>query len=273
MCGTLKFGYSPLLTAEEEREIAIRVQQGDQAARRRMIEANLRLVVKIAKRYLYRGLSLLDLIEEGNLGLIHAVEKFEPARGFRFSTYSTWWIRQNIERALLNQVRTIRVPVHVLKELNVYLRAVRQLSGRLDHAPTTEEIAEFLDRPVKDIKRILSATMRVESIDQVYDDSNRPIIEAIEHEDMVSAETVFENEQFKAQLSKWLSHLEERYQTVIAMRFGLHGEEPATLDEVSQVMGVTRERVRQLQFAGMAKLRRIMHDNHLDRDGLLEEYE
>ncbi|HRE53696.1 MAG TPA: sigma-70 family RNA polymerase sigma factor, partial [Candidatus Competibacter sp.] len=175
-----EIGFSPLLTAQEEVYYARRVLQGDASARNRMVESNLRLVVKIARRYMNRGLSLLDLIEEGNLGLIHAVEKFDPERGFRFSTYATWWIRQTIERALMNQTRTIRLPIHIIKEINGYLRTARHLAQTLDHEPTAEDIAQALDRSVGDVKRMLQLNERVASVDTpIGKDEDRSLLDAI----------------------------------------------------------------------------------------------
>ncbi|MFB3104242.1 MAG: sigma-70 family RNA polymerase sigma factor, partial [Pseudomonadales bacterium] len=177
-----EIGFSPLLNADEEKHYARLALAGDEAGRKRMIESNLRLVVKIARRYLNRGLSLLDLIEEGNLGLIHAVEKFDPERGFRFSTYATWWIRQTIERAIMNQTRTIRLPIHVVKELNLYLRAARELSQKLDHEPNSDEIAELIDRPVEDVRRMLKLNERVDSIDAVRNPQDRNMLEMVPDE-------------------------------------------------------------------------------------------
>jgi RNA polymerase nonessential primary-like sigma factor len=265
-----EIGHSSLLTAEEEIIYGRRVLEGCIKSRHVMIESNLRLVVKMAKRYMYRGMSLLDLIEEGNLGLMHAVEKFDPNRGFRFSTYATWWIKQNIERALLNQTRTIRVPVHVLKEMNVYLRAARELSQILDHDPSAEEIAEFLDRPVEDIKKILSAHTPVDSLDALYDDVDRPLMEQISPEHQLPMAKSIEENDLNNMMEQWLDSLSEKHRVILAKRFGLRGEEPQTLEEVGKVIGLTRERVRQLQIEALKILREKMRRHNLKDHEWLE---
>jgi len=264
-----EIGFSPLLTAEEEVYYARRAQRGSDAARRRMIESNLRLVVKIARRYMNRGLAFLDLIEEGNLGLIRAVEKFDPERGFRFSTYATWWIRQTIERAIMNQTRTIRLPIHVIKEINQYLRTARQLLQQLDHEPSVDEIARAMDRPVEDVRRMMGLNEGVTSVDTpIGKDADRVLLDAIPDEANPEPFAALEDEDVITHLDAWLSELTDKQRAVVERRFGLHGHEKATLEEVGNEIGVTRERVRQIQIDALRKLREIMEQAGFSQDNV-----
>lgn len=264
-----EIGLPELLSLEQEKDCARRALQGDQKARNTMVEANLRLVVKIAKKYMNRGVNFLDLIEEGNLGLMHAVEKFDPEKGFRFATYATWWIKQSIEQALLNQSRLIRIPSHLLKELSIYLRAARSLSQELDEEPSAEAIAEFLDRPVKDIKKILELhEQSFSSIDGLNDDE-RSLVENIPNPYQDTLEEQVATTDLQDHMSSWLSQIDEMQQTIITLRYGLNGREPQTLDACAKALDMTLEQVRKIQFDGIKKLKTIISRNDLSSDIVL----
>ncbi len=266
-----QIGKSPLLTAEEEVSFGRLVQQGNLAARQRMIESNLRLVVKIARRYNNRGLTLLDLIEEGNLGLIRAVEKFDPERGFRFSTYATWWIRQNIEHALMSQTRIIRLPIHLVKELNACLRTQNKLAQHLDQKDldqkvTTEEIAQQLNKPVATIQNLIGLGERIVPFDRpIGPNSNRPLVETLAADTNDPLDSI-QQENICRYIEKWVTQLTKKQRDVIIRRFGLEGYAATTLEEIGKDIGLTRERVRQIQIEALKKLK-----NNLDRQGIHKE--
>ncbi|MDC8833104.1 RNA polymerase sigma factor RpoS [Alteromonas gilva] len=264
-----EIGYSPLLTAEEEVHFARRALKGCEASRKRMIVSNLRLVVKIARRYNNRGLALLDLIEEGNLGLIRAVEKFDPERGFRFSTYATWWIRQTIERAIMNQTRTIRLPIHVVKELNVYLRAARELAQELDHEPTAEDIALHLDKPIDEVSKMLRLNERISSVDTpIGGDNDKALLDILADDNESSPEDQLQDSNIKLNIVNWLQELNPKQREVLARRFGLMGYEPSTLEDVGAEIGLTRERVRQIQVEGLRRLKDMLSHQGLDLESV-----
>ena len=264
-----EIGRADLLTADEEKALARRVQKGDQLARAQMIEANLRLVVKISRRYLNRGLPLLDLIEEGNLGLIRAVEKFDPSKGFRFSTYATWWIRQAVERGLMNQAKTIRLPIHIAKELNGYLRAQRELSQKLDHEPSPEEIAALVDKPCEDVRHLLELSENIACTEISVLEPERGAWDTFENGKADDPWQLLQCDQLKDRLDEWLDRLPEKSLDVICRRFGLRGHDITTLEEVGKAIGLTRERVRQIQVDALRELKEMMCDAGFEQDGVL----
>ena len=266
-----EIGFSPLLTAEEEVYFARKALKGHEPSRRRMIESNLRLVVKIARRYLNRGLPLLDLIEEGNLGLIHAVKKFDPERGFRFSTYATWWIRQTIERGIMNQSRTIRLPIHVIKDINSCLRAVRQLTQVKDGAPTPEEVATHVGKPVAEVRKLLGLNERVTSANApIGQQGERSVLDALPDEDSEDPWVSVQHKEVHSALDKWVGRLSDKQREVVERRFGLHGHQRSTLEQVGAEIGVTRERVRQIQLDALSQLRAVMERDGLSVDTVFE---
>jgi RNA polymerase nonessential primary-like sigma factor len=264
-----EIGVSNLLTAEEEISIARRIQVGDAAARQRMIESNLRLVVNIARRYVNRGLPLLDLIEEGNLGLIHAVKKFDPERGFRFSTYATWWIRQTIERAIMNQARTVRLPIHVIKDINSCLRASHRLSQKNADAPNSADIARETGKDVATVDRLLMLHNRVTVRAQGAGDEPGILDSLKAHRDAEPPQCA-QRAAVNDIVDRWVFELGDKQREVLERRFGLHGYRRLTLEEIGREIGVTRERVRQIQLDALRKLRTLMERAGISGESVLD---
>ncbi len=267
-----QIGTRPLLTAPEELACATLAKKGDFVARQKMIEHNLRLVVSIAKHYINRGVALLDMIEEGNLGLMHAIDKFEPERGFRFSTYATWWIRQSIERAIMNQARTIRLPVHVVRELNQILRAKYHLEAQHHDGrdAAIEDIASTVGRPMGEVQDILALSEHATSLDMPLDnDPQSSLMDMLPGESDDGPDNRAERRELCVLVREWLSKLPDKQRVVIMRRFGLDNDDPATLETLAEEMGVTRERIRQIQQEALIKLKRSFSSRGVGRDALL----
>ena len=264
-----EIGAAPLLTAAEEKSFARLALRGDEAARQRMIESNLRLVVNIARRYVNRGLPFLDVIEEGNLGLIHAVRKFDPERGFRFSTYATWWIRQSIERAIMNQSGTVRLPVHIIKDINSCLRAARTSRERQTGEPTAADIAAHLNRDVADVERLLSLHNRVTIRAGDAEDDGGPVDRLRAKRDAEPSRCA-QKDRVNDLVDRWVNELDDKQRAVVERRFGLHGYRRCTLEQIGDDIGVTRERVRQIQLSALRNLRAMIESNGLSGDVILD---
>ena len=259
-----EIGRAKLLTADEEKSLSRAALGGCMASRQRMIESNLRLVVKVSRAYINRGLPLLDLIEEGNLGLIRAVEKFDPERGFRFSTYATWWIRQSVERSIMNQCRTVRLPIHVIRELTNYLRTTRQLEQEMGRRPGVEEVARKLDKPSRVLYSLFGFNEPPSSADNSVN-GNKSVLDSIADEQTHTPENEYAEQAAGKLLVHWLDLLPTQQRIVVEHRFGLHGQGRRTLEEVGELLGVTRERVRQVQLSALSRLREISK-----REGVME---
>lgn len=255
-----EIGKIPLLTPEEEADLAQRIVKGDKKAKDKMVESNMRLVVSIAKRYGGRGLDFLDLIQEGNTGLLRAVEKFDPDKGFKFSTYATWWVRQAITRAIADQARTIRIPVHMVETINKVLRTTRKLTSELNREPTNEEIAKELDMEPEKVDYVMRIKQDIASLDASVgregDDEDSVLGDFVEDEERDSPEDSAANQILKEQLSEIIATLTEREQKIIRLRFGIGGGRPHTLEEVGNEFDVTRERIRQIEAKALSKLRK-----------------